>query len=144
MTENVIFHETSRDRMMEGKCTNLVSIPFSHLPALLNILRQISREEFDPAIEDATKPSMVLFTSTINEYNLKNKTFKLTVQLVSVIGMSGAERMVWLSNHYAKTPYKLVQFPWHHLPRLIHLWTRLQQDIQDQIAEIKTSPHPRQ
>jgi hypothetical protein len=52
--------------------------------------------------------------------------------------------MVRLSLHYAKPPNKLVQFPWHHLPRLIHLWTRHQQDVQDQIAEIKSSPPARQ
>jgi hypothetical protein len=142
--EFVIFHETSCDRMTEGKSTNSVSIPYPYLPALLNTLRQISREEFDPAIEDATKPSMVLFTSRINEHHLNIETFKLTVQLVSVIGMSGAKRMVRLSLHYAKPPNKLVQFPWHHLPRLIHQWTRLQQDVQDQVAEIKSSPPTRQ
>jgi hypothetical protein len=44
MPEVVIFHETSRNRMTEGKSTNSVSIPYQHLPALLNTLRQISRE----------------------------------------------------------------------------------------------------
>ena len=88
MPELVIIHETSRDIMTEGKCTSSVSVLYQHLPVILNTLCQISREHFDPVIEDATKPTMVLFTFMINEYHFNVETFKLTIQLVLVIGMT--------------------------------------------------------
>ena len=138
MPETVVVYETSTDRMTGYKQIGTIPLPAFQLMSILLAMEDLMAKPFPPVSDDRFLTEMTLFSTDFIEYAGPRITFQLQLQLVSVTGTAGTERMVRLK--LMESPRdNIVQFPWVHLPRIHRLWWSFHEDAKKQIIDNRKS-----
>ena len=130
----VVIYETSTDRMTGFKNVGTTPFPAFHLMQILLAMEDLMAKEFPPLTEDRNLTEMTLFKTDFTEFSGAKITFQMQLQVVSIVGMMGMERMVRLKQ-MDQSRDNIVQFPWIHLPRIQKLWWNFYEDSKMQTIE---------
>ena len=123
----VVVYETSTDQMTGFKNVGTTPFPACHLMAIILAMEDLMAKEFPPMTDDRNLTEMSLFKTDFTEFSGAKISFQMQLQVVSIVGMMGMERMVHLKQMDQQRD-NIVQFPWIHLPRIQKLWWNFYED----------------
>ena len=137
LPEAVSIFETSIDRMTSFKYVSSITFSHNHLLSMLLALQDLMTQKFTPLLEDKLRTDMTLWKTNFTEYDGAHVRFDMQLQLLSIHGTTGTERMVRLQRMDTGASKFQIQFPWLHLPRIHKLWWGFYEDAKKQSIDYK-------